>query len=161
IQRLGRAKLEVTARERPGFSCQGAIEVRGERADRDQRGDAEGDAAEEHREVARGAASLAPGHAEGECEAHDAPLRIRPSCSRTTRSACPASASSWVTSTRVDPRRRFSASSSSMICTPVAESRLPVGSSASKRSEEHTSELQSRGHLVCRLLLEKKQEDDI
>src|SRR5207253_144083 len=26
-----------------------------------------------------------------------------------------------------------------------------------KRSEEHTSELQSRGHLVCRLLLEKKK----
>src|SRR5690625_6729087 len=25
----------------------------------------------------------------------------------------------------------------------------------SERSEEHTSELQSRGHLVCRLLLEK------
>src|SRR5690625_5557042 len=25
-----------------------------------------------------------------------------------------------------------------------------------KRSEEHTSELQSRGHLVCRLLLQKK-----
>src|SRR5690625_5669629 len=25
------------------------------------------------------------------------------------------------------------------------------------RSEEHTSELQSRGHLVCRLLLEKKE----
>src|SRR2546422_4690967 len=28
---------------------------------------------------------------------------------------------------------------------------------ASKRSEEHTSELQSRLHLVCRLLLEKKK----
>src|SRR5690625_5985829 len=27
------------------------------------------------------------------------------------------------------------------------------------RSEEHTSELQSRGHLVCRLLLEKKIEN--
>src|SRR5690625_3181258 len=27
---------------------------------------------------------------------------------------------------------------------------------AGPRSEEHTSELQSRGHLVCRLLLEKK-----
>src|SRR5690625_5914490 len=27
---------------------------------------------------------------------------------------------------------------------------------ALSRSEEHTSELQSRGHLVCRLLLEKK-----
>ena len=32
--------------------------------------------------------------------------------------------------------------------------KLNVGS----RSEEHTSELQSRGHLVCRLLLEKKKE---
>src|SRR5438552_7675027 len=34
----------------------------------------------------------------------------------------------------------------------------------SKRSEEHTSELQSPDHLVCRLLLEKKnkrKEDDI
>src|SRR5690625_6053794 len=29
--------------------------------------------------------------------------------------------------------------------------------SAAWRSEEHTSELQSRGHLVCRLLPEKKQ----
>src|SRR5207253_5542187 len=28
---------------------------------------------------------------------------------------------------------------------------------AAWRSEEHTSELQSRGHLVCRLLLEKKK----
>src|SRR5437870_10917850 len=28
---------------------------------------------------------------------------------------------------------------------------------ARRRSEEHTSELQSRGHLVCRLLLEKKK----
>src|SRR5690625_6515781 len=29
------------------------------------------------------------------------------------------------------------------------------------RSEEHTSELQSRGHLVCRLLLEKKKNTSI
>src|SRR5690625_6727272 len=28
-----------------------------------------------------------------------------------------------------------------------------------RRSEEHTSELQSRGHLVCRLLLEKKKKN--
>src|SRR5437660_7738750 len=35
-----------------------------------------------------------------------------------------------------------------------AESRPQVLES---RSEEHTSELQSRGHLVCRLLLEKKK----
>src|SRR2546422_7277811 len=29
------------------------------------------------------------------------------------------------------------------------------------RSEEHTSELQSRLHLVCRLLLEKKKNEDV
>src|SRR5437870_7455866 len=33
------------------------------------------------------------------------------------------------------------------------------GEQAAERSEEHTSELQSRGHLVCRLLLEKKKVD--
>src|SRR5690625_3718067 len=32
-----------------------------------------------------------------------------------------------------------------------------VAAVAESRSEEHTSELQSRGHLVCRLLLEKKK----
>src|SRR5437870_13577787 len=31
---------------------------------------------------------------------------------------------------------------------------------AEMRSEEHTSELQSRGHLVCRLLLEKKKKNN-
>src|SRR2546422_1168613 len=37
-------------------------------------------------------------------------------------------------------------------------SRLPAGShDRHDRSEEHTSELQSRLHLVCRLLLEKKK----
>src|SRR5439155_22808853 len=48
-------------------------------------------------------------------------------------------------------------------CRPKA-ARFPAGSrsrgdarSATARSEEHTSELQSRGHLVCRLLLEKKK----
>src|SRR3712207_8455855 len=35
-----------------------------------------------------------------------------------------------------------------------ATSRLPASAS---RSEEHTSELQSRQYLVCRLLLEKKK----
>src|SRR3712207_8188024 len=34
---------------------------------------------------------------------------------------------------------------------------LDVGSSHPGRSEEHTSELQSRQYLVCRLLLEKKK----
>src|SRR5437660_9029342 len=45
---------------------------------------------------------------------------------------------------------------------PVYRIRLATGSVALQyaldhRSEEHTSELQSRGHLVCRLLLEKKK----
>src|SRR3712207_8399237 len=33
--------------------------------------------------------------------------------------------------------------------------------SRSPRSEEHTSELQSRQYLVCRLLLEKKKNDEV
>src|SRR5256884_2588104 len=33
---------------------------------------------------------------------------------------------------------------------------ITIGIWVTKRSEEHTSELQSRLHLVCRLLLEKK-----
>src|SRR2546422_9628739 len=38
----------------------------------------------------------------------------------------------------------------------------PTGGSffTTNRSEEHTSELQSRLHLVCRLLLEKKKENN-
>src|SRR3989442_9790561 len=35
---------------------------------------------------------------------------------------------------------------------------LSLGISRAFRSEEHTSELQSRPHLVCRLLLEKKKQ---
>src|SRR5947209_16126649 len=37
---------------------------------------------------------------------------------------------------------------------------LAPTSTASTRSEEHTSELQSRQYLVCRLLLEKKKKKD-
>src|SRR5690625_6808655 len=36
-------------------------------------------------------------------------------------------------------------------------SQLDLAVLRTPRSEEHTSELQSRGHLVCRLLLEKKK----
>src|SRR5207253_7363479 len=39
--------------------------------------------------------------------------------------------------------------------------RTAGGAPARGRSEEHTSELQSRGHLVCRLLLEKKKENTL
>src|SRR5687768_18240037 len=40
-----------------------------------------------------------------------------------------------------------------------SERRLEHDADAVVRSEEHTSELQSRLHLVCRLLLEKKKKN--
>src|SRR2546422_777155 len=43
-----------------------------------------------------------------------------------------------------------------MLRTPLIGTLTKGGCTARKRSEEHTSELQSRLHLVCRLLLEKK-----
>src|SRR5690625_2087287 len=60
------------------------------------------------------------------------------------------------------------AAAAALLLTPVAALAEPDGSADSDgsavtwsvvpaRSEEHTSELQSRGHLVCRLLLEKKK----
>src|SRR5262245_65384692 len=49
------------------------------------------------------------------------------------------------------PRRTWPNWSSAASC---------VTSCCSPRSEEHTSELQSLRHLVCRLLLEKKNEDE-
>src|SRR2546422_7863016 len=47
---------------------------------------------------------------------------------------------------------RISAGSLARLCAQARE--------ATRRSEEHTSELQSRLHLVCRLLLEKKNNND-
>src|SRR2546428_3993748 len=41
----------------------------------------------------------------------------------------------------------------------VAHATRSRGGAPAKRSEEHTSELQSRSDLVCRLLLEKKKHD--
>src|SRR5436309_6336057 len=38
---------------------------------------------------------------------------------------------------------------------------VPSGNFGNLRSEEHTSELQSRENLVCRLLLEKKKNNQI
>src|SRR2546430_17701805 len=52
--------------------------------------------------------------------------------------------------------------SSSSACTMSRRSNGSAwcsGRSRSKRSEEHTSELQSQSNIVCRLLLEKKKND--
>src|SRR5947209_20439598 len=40
----------------------------------------------------------------------------------------------------------------------VVQDQIGVGGRRRSRSEEHTSELQSRQYLVCRLLLEKKKQ---
>src|SRR5205814_6409793 len=62
------------------------------------------------------------------------------------------------------------ATSTTKIMIPVVLGRRPVPLMAKKlanispmkpRSEEHTSELQSLRHLVCRLLLEKKKKNKI
>src|SRR5439155_24507931 len=52
------------------------------------------------------------------------------------------------------PREIDADLASSVNSTPAQR---PDGGCAHARSEELTSELQSRGHLVCRLLLEKKK----
>src|SRR3712207_7974319 len=44
---------------------------------------------------------------------------------------------------------------------PASAWTIPLASEAARRSEEHTSELQSRQYLVCRLLLAKKKQTPI
>src|SRR5690625_6197046 len=56
-------------------------------------------------------------------------------------------------------------SSYSAVLVNISGNKIYQGNSGSYskvlRSEEHTSELQSRGHLVCRLLLEKKKKNNM
>src|SRR5690625_6589208 len=76
------------------------------------------------------------------------------------------SARMWLDSSTVRPRS-FRARTSSVNIASIRGSRPEVGSSMlyrstsrDRRSEEHTAELQSRGHIVCCLLLEGIQADD-
>src|SRR5262245_59965153 len=78
------------------------------------------------------------------CAACRTKSRARPDTSRPTGSTC----SSFTPAAATPPCRRWSAA---RLITPPPRSTLP-------RSEEHTSELQSLRHLVCRLLLEKKKD---
>src|SRR2546422_2978017 len=72
------------------------------------------------------------------------PRRTRASPLRRDRAACS------TTRTRTRGRSPFARRAGRPPC-------LPEGAPSPDRSEEHTSELQSRLHLVCRLLLEKKK----
>src|SRR2546422_3254131 len=55
-----------------------------------------------------------------------------------------------------NPSVRFTAFELPVTTTVTKRRYNGAGNTSSMRSEEHTSELQSRLHLVCRLLLEKK-----
>src|SRR5207253_5520231 len=59
----------------------------------------------------------------------------------------------------VNSATRYTSSPTSLLTqSAILSSPVPMQSGGGlRRSEEHTSELQSRGHLVCRLLLEKKK----
>src|SRR5690348_17575951 len=52
---------------------------------------------------------------------------------------------------------RWASTSATWPSTPACRSRACPTPACPRRSEEHTSELQSPVHLVCRLLLEKKK----
>src|SRR5690625_5387613 len=71
------------------------------------------------------------------------PLTAPRAFERFGRSFCPSAVRVWLR-----PRCSYS------LVHGMSSSRVQ-----SWRSEEHTSELQSRGHLVCRLLLEKKKKE--
>src|SRR3712207_7775599 len=59
---------------------------------------------------------------------------------------------------RVNQRASAISSGSTVTSSPSVCAKQPIISDDGKgRSEEHTSELQSRQYLVCRLLLEKKK----
>src|SRR5690625_2320139 len=58
---------------------------------------------------------------------------------------------------KAEPIERSSDCSAFACDCPVVSEPADEGPAEPERSEEHTSELQSRGQLVCRLLLEKKK----
>src|SRR2546426_7081837 len=66
---------------------------------------------------------------------------------------------SWYTTSRSISRGNAYPSTACDSSTSVPSQSNPLRSSSSRRSEEHTSELQSPCNLVCRLLLEKKKKD--
>src|SRR5207249_5574093 len=73
------------------------------------------------------------------------------------RSACwIASSSAWAAGSRRETDSLWVRATT----TPPRNTAAPTGTArSSRRSEEHTSELQSRFDLVCRLLLEQKNDE--
>src|SRR2546422_5224425 len=76
-----------------------------------------------------------------------------PNTSNVERSKC---SGGWPETRSVGPRLKYRLAHSTKWITLRCGITTPFGVPVD-RSEEHTSELQSRLHLVCRLLLEKKK----
>src|SRR3712207_6996395 len=77
----------------------------------------------------------------------------RPNVPADALERCDASGCARSSSARCGEADRAMAAAA-LVCEAMTMHNRPLGQS---RSEEHTSELQSRQYLVCRLLLEKKQ----
>src|SRR3712207_9122578 len=58
---------------------------------------------------------------------------------------------------RVGVERHERGHAALVLSSPARRTSIPPSYRSAPRSEEHTSELQSRQYLVCRLLLEKKK----
>src|SRR3712207_3826785 len=92
---------------------------------------------------------------------------VTPAWTAASALACPVPRVSWkCTPTSVPGQARRTASSSCTtrigVVVPIVSPRHSRSAPAvTARSEEHTSELQSRQYLVCRLLLEKKKDTKI
>src|SRR5207248_4610713 len=139
----------IAAEQCAALARQSLAQARGDRADACDRHHAKGDTGDEYVEAAQAAAQFAQRIAQRErrraaladslgYDAHEAALRcvvspsIRPERKRTTRSQRCASVVSWVTNTSVMPRSSCLENRRSTICFPVASSRFPVGSSATR-----------------------------
>src|SRR2546422_3795685 len=91
--------------------------------------------------------------------------RVSPSRASSVASCSPAANCSGHARTTVETAPSFSAeratSAARSFTAPARREMEPALRNRAVRSEEHTSELQSRLHLVCRLLLEKKKRKNI
>src|SRR5687767_15770176 len=86
---------------------------------------------------------------------HGRGSRNNPVCFQLLGARCPIS--SRIPASAAGSARSSARRTRSRETRPRSTSSTPTAASTARRSEEHTSELQSLAYLVCRLLLEKKK----
>src|SRR3989442_7677075 len=84
-------------------------------------------------------------------------MSTSPDCSAATRTACSGIGRNTSVLTLGAPPHQCSLASSTICSSLTQRTNRSCWVKDEQRSEEHTSELQSRPHLVCRLLLDNKQ----